>query len=369
MTRRLTWITALALVAACGGAGDTAPDPGEGTDPPETTAAGEAETIADFLGGGAGDDPEAAEADFRDQEARIQESIRQCMAEQGFEYQPVMPPEGSFQVFNPADEEERVREQGFGITTWFGNEDQFGGDTEFVDPNQEMLEEMSDSERDAWYAALHGTPEEQEEGMTTETDPETGDTFQVSEGFGAGCQGEAYEAEYGDQGDTQELWEELQPAFEELNQRVEADPRIVEANQEWSSCMADRGYEYENRQDMYETVFEDFQSRLDEITGPGGGFVDPFEGWSQEEIDAFFEERTQEEIDAFFQEAEQKRREDIDMEAVSALQQEEIDLAVADFECGEDINDLYQEVREDYEGDFIEENRETLEQIREAQGG
>jgi hypothetical protein len=143
----------------------------------------------------------------------------------------------------------------------------------------------------------------------------------------------------------------------------------VELDEEWSACMAEAGYEYESMSQMQETIYQDFQTRFDEIVGPNGGYADPFEGWSQEEIDAFFEEKTQEEIDAFFAEAEEASQENVDMEALAALQQEEIDLAVADFECRGDYYEVYQEVSEDYEAEFVEQHREILEQIREAQGG
>lgn len=239
---------------------------------------------------------------------------------------------------------------------------------EWVDPNQEMLDAMSESEQIAWSEALYGTEEEQMEDTVTEVDPETGEEYQVSYGYGAGCSGEAYEAEYGDQQASQELWTELQPEMDAMYERVQADPRIVELDQEWSACMAERGYEYESMNQMQEVVYQDFQTRFDEIVGPGGGYADPFVGWTQEEIDAFFEEKTQEEIDAFFAEAEQQSRENVDMEALAALQQEEIDLAVADYECRGDYWEVYQEVTEDYEAEFIEANREVLEQIREAEG-
>ena len=49
-----------------------------------------------------------------------------------------------------------------------------------------------------------------------------------------------------------------------------------------------------------------------------------------------------------------------------ALQQEEIDLAVTDVECAEGWDDTYREVSQEYEADFITENRGILEQIREA---
>jgi hypothetical protein len=355
------------LVAACGGGGGGA----EPTTTEEEQSTGE-ETLADFFGW-SDEDPEAAEAEYREQESRIQESIRLCMAEAGFEYQPMLPPEGSFGFADEEfDEGEWVRTQGFGITTWYGNEDAVMEPEraeEWVDPNQEMLEAMSESESQAWYEALYGTEEEQTEDMVTEVDPETGEEYQVSYGYGAGCQGEAYEAEYGEQQATDDLWTELNPEMEAMYERVQADPRIVELDEEWSACMAEAGYEYESMSRMQETIYQDFQTRFDEIVGPNGGFADPFEGWSQEEIDAFFEEKAQEEIDAFFAEAEQASQENVDMEALAALQQEEIDLAVADFECRGDYYEVYQEVSEDYEAEFVEQNRELLEQIREAQGG
>lgn len=374
MRRLLTIAAAVTLLTACGTGGGTSGDGDDGAAEGDTSTtsaeqdSGGEETLADFFGYGS-DDPEEAQARFRDEEARRQELIRACMAEEGFDYTPVMPPDSSFQAFGPGDEEEMARTQGFGITTWYGNEEQFEQDMEWEDPNQEMIESMSDSERDAYYEALHGTEEEQMEGSTTETDPETGEEMTVIEGFGAGCEGEASEEVYGDQSETQELWEELQPEMEALNERIEADPRMVEYNEEWSACMAEAGFEYESRQQMFESIFEEFQQRLDEIVGQGGGGQDPFAGWSQEEIEEFMEENTQEEIEEFVEEAREEAQENIDQEALAELQQEEIDLAVANYECGGDFNEVYQEVSAEYEVDFIDDNREILEQIREAQGG
>ena len=378
--RGLTRLTAVGVgilsLAACGGGGAGTPDgsvaPGEttGESTMETIAdpADGAETMSEFFGYDE-EDPEAAQADYRDQESRIQEAIRRCMAEQGFDYVPVVPPESAFQVWDETDEEERVRTQGFGITTWYGNEEQFNEGEEWIDPNQERIEAMSESEQQAWSDALYGTAEEQEEDMQTEVDSETGETIHYSTGFGAGCSGEAYEVEYGEQEDTQSLWEEIQPAMDAMYQQVEADPRVVEANEAYSACMAAAGYELTTRNEIWDIASNDFQVRFDEIVGPNGGYPDPFEGWTEDEINAFFEEKTQEEIDAFFEESQSSAKADIDEEALAALQQEEIDMAVADWECGTGINDIYMEVSEDYEADFVAANRDILEQIRDAQGG
>jgi hypothetical protein len=371
MRRWLTLIVLLLVVAACGGGGAADPE-ATGTDEEATEGSSpEGESMAEFFGYSE-EDPEAQEVEYREQEARIQESIRQCMAEAGFEYQPVMPPEGSFMVGEEWDEEEYVRTQGFGISTWYGNEevtDTTMVEEEWIDPNQEMLEAMSESEATAWNEALYGTPEQQEAEMVTEVDPETGEEYQMMTGYGPGCNGEAYEAEYGSMEDSNALWEDLQPEMDAMYQQVQADPRIVELDQEWSACIAERGFEYESMTAMQESVYTDFQTRFDEIVGPNGGYADPFEGMTQEEIDAFFVEKTQEEIDAFFAAAQEESEQNVDMEALAALQQEEIDLAVADYECRGDYWEVYQEVSEEYEAEFIAENRAALEEIRAAEQG
>lgn len=368
MRRILVIVAASILLAACGQGGGTSAEDGSDTDDQtETTTGGGEESFADFFGYGS-EDPQEAQAQYMDEEARRQELIRTCMADEGFDYTPVVPPDDSFQAWDPGDEEEFAKTQGFGITTWYGNEDAFDRGVEWEDPNQEMVEAMSESERQAYYDALYGTEQEQMEGTTTETDPETGEEYYVSEGFGAGCEGEASEDIWGDQSASQDLWEEIGPAMQAMYERVEADPRIQALDEEWAACMAEAGYDYEGRNQMYETVYDDFQQRFDAIVGPNGGYVDPFEGWTEEEVNAFFEEKTQDEIDAFFEDAQQQTREDIDQEALAALQQEERDVAVANLECAAGYDEKYQEISAEFETEFIAANREILEQIREVEG-
>lgn len=367
MRRVLAIIAASMLLAACGqGGGTSTEDSTDSEDQTEATAGGGEDSLADFFGY-ASQDPQEAQAQYMDEEARRQELIRACMAGEGFDYTPVVPPDESFQAWDPGDEEEFAKTQGFGITTWYGNEDAFDRGIEWEDPNQEMVEAMSETEQTAYYEALYGTEEEQMEGSTTEIDPETGEEYITSEGFGFGCEGEASTEIWGDQAQTSDLWEEIGPEMDALYERIQADPRIVELDEQWAACMADAGYEYESLNQMYETVYEDFQQRFDAIVGPDGGYVDPFEGWTEEEINAFFEEKTQDEIDAFFEESQQQTRDDIDQEALATLQQEERDVAVANLECSADYNEQYQEISAEFEADFIAENREVLEQIRQAE--
>ena len=373
--RRFVLLLALVL-AACGGTsnGDTtdpsvadaaatvetvdeapteAPTEGSGTEPDED----EPETLGDYLGYDL-NDPEGSAARAMEDERRVQEVIARCMAQEGFEYVPAVRPSTSSQF--AFDQEEYAREQGFGITTGFGREESFLVEEEdgWEDPNRAIVESLSDSESEAYYEVLHGVSDESAFGG--EIDPETGEAVFPDDPFGSGCQGQAYEEVYGAR---MELWEKLGPELEEMWQRVQADPRFKEADRGWVVCMADRGYSYDGIDSLYEDVYEDFGSRLQEITGGADPFADPFEGWTEEEIDAFFEERSHEEIDDFFAQAGREEMEEVDQDALAALQQEEIDLAVAAFECQEPMMDAFEELQREYEGRFIRENRDVLDQL------
>ena len=370
---RLALVLALVL-AACGGTpdGDTT-DPsevgsagtGEVVDEAPTEAAGETtetepdegepETLAGYLGYDFSD-PEASAARAMEDGRRVEELIARCMAQEGFEYIPAVRPVTSSQV--TFDQEEFAREQGFGITTWYGQEGTFREpDDDWEDPNRAIVESLTESERAAYLEVLQGTFGEV---GSSEIDPETGEPVFPDDPFGEGCQGQAYAEVYGVQ---MEIFEKLGPELEELWQRVQADPRFKEDQRQWVVCMADRGYSYDSIDQFYAEVFEDFQRRLDEIVGEDGGFADPFDGWTEEEIDAFFEERSEDEIDDFFAQAGRQGRDEIDQDALAALQQEEIDLAVAAFECQEPMMDSFEELQREYEGRFIRENRDVLEEI------
>ena len=305
---------------------------------------GQPETLAGYLGFDL-DDPDARAAQANEMERRVQESIARCMAQEGFEYIPAVDP-GSAAVFIPAasfEEEEYVREQGFGITTWYGREQtNRAPDDGWVDPNNDIVEAMSESESNAYYEALYGYSTELPEGADE-----------------SGCQGQAYEEVYGR---MERMFEELGPMLDELYQRFLADPRYQKATGEWSGCMSNRGYTYESQEEMFDDVYTDFGSRLDEIIGSS----DPFEGWTQEQRETFYEENSDEEIEDFFEQSRAEARAAVDQEELAALQQEEIDLAVADFECSESFQKTVSELQQEYEAEFIGKNRGLLDQLRDA---
>ena len=320
---------------------------GSTTESTDVGAVDEPETFAELLGYDL-DDPDAAKARAAADRRRFEEMIARCMAEQGFEYVPAIRPARASGV--AFDEEEFARERGFGITTWFGQEDSSRSDEdEWVDPNEAIIAAMSESEQDAYRDARYGSFDEQG------VDPDTGEP--IFDDTGGGCHDLAIDEVYGFQNEARET---LGPALDEVFQRVLADPRFQEAERAWSVCMADRGYIYAGVMQMYEDIYEDFEQRLEEITGPDGGFViNPFKGLTEDETEALSED----EMDDLFEQAEAEALANIDQEALAALQQEERDLATADYECRQDLTEMTEELQREYEGRFIRENPDLLDEL------
>ncbi len=200
--RFLTSLVALALVmAGCGGGSDVETSPSDGAGSPTDSAddgdsgtdepGDEAETdgddgdetdettyeyespLGEFLGW---IDVDFDEEEFRAEElarmARVEELTAACMREQGFEYIPVDHSQFWYDEDEFAGEEqwgtsEWIRTYGFGVTTMRFSQEQVGPDLvgydphmyegpeeEFVDPNQDYRDSLSEPERQACDEAL-----------------------------------------------------------------------------------------------------------------------------------------------------------------------------------------------------------------------
>ena len=358
------------------GGGDDTPSPenGPGDDSDEP------ERLGDFLGIDLfGADPEEQRAYYARREQRVQELIAVCMVEEGFEYIPAVRPIPDV-AFEDFESEEFARERGFGITTSFGDDQAalFGGD-DWTDPNQAIVDALSDSARQAYYDTLYQPPEP----AGSETDPDTGEEVEIYEGgYGGGCSGQAYEEVYAFDS-LDEIYEQLD--VESMYERLEADPRVQAMSEEWSQCMGDRGYDYEDPEAMYESVYTDFQARLEEIVGSSGGFgfgfassgdsassggfADPFEGLSDEEIEELMADMSPEELDDLFATAQREASKNVDQAALAALQDEERALAVVNAECSANMQQQIGELIKEYESVLIHENRALLEQYRDDRAG
>lgn len=379
-------IAFLALAAAaCGGsAADDAPAESE-------------LFLNDYFDFSAGD-PEAAAARSLQLERRRQELVASCMAEAGFEYVPAVDPllgEVTYRDAAAEEEEEEVRRRGFGVSL---RDDRTPATSqpEWVDPNDAIWEGLSDSERWAYEEARWGAtmtvgtvgyveeevsgngqaPEggapsaggasiEVVEPAVAEEEVAAAEEEEPDDSWGGGCEGDSNREIYAD---SDRLFLELQPGLEEMMQRVTADRRVVEAEEGWTRCMSDRGYSYRDQDELYREGVADLDRRYRELVPVS----DPFPGWSPEERDRFWAESSDEEIEAHLAAADLQAKQAADQEALAALQREERDLAVANFQCSRERNEVWNAVRVEYETQFVRQNREALERMREsaaAQGG
>ena len=332
----------------------------QNVDATDATGSGDApQTLDEYLGVGIFTlDPQERAANHARQEQKVQELIAQCMAREGFEYIPVSPPVDDFD-FGTHGDVEQARELGFGVSTLFDRTEppSSDDDDDWVDPNEEIVESLSESERDAYNETLHGTVFWSGGAGFDGDRPAEVDGSDGSEGCSGQALAEVFAVE-----EQLELLEQLD--LESLAERIAADPRLAESYTDWSRCMAGRGYDYENPEALLDTVYGDLENRFAEIVGPAGGTVDPFQGMSREEIDEIFESLSPEELDDFFAQAEQAARAEIDREALAALQAEERALAVANAECSKGLYEQLDELYEEYEAALIDDNRALLEQFR-----
>ena len=359
--RLATVATVVALLVAACGSGDGSSDGDGESSVAASSPLGEFLGQPDFL-----DDPEAAQAQFAEEERERQDVIAQCMQRQGFEYTPV--DYSQFDTFDEAFDDwgsdEWVAEWGFGITTQRFSQQQVGAnlkgwddsqfseaEAEFVDPNQDYVESLSDAERDAYYEALYGGDDAFpafDESLSDEEIEEQMDGFEFEP---QGCEGEAYSSDT-----TNEFYIEFEDELEDMYERMQADPRIEERNAEIASCVADKGHDYTTMDDVYERFEEDLQAMDPFMNG-----FEPDFGVTEEEM----AEMSDDELEELFSEApDMPELSDEDKAKLGELQSEEIELAVAVNECGGGFDNEFEmmaDIRAEYEQEFLDTYAEQLE--------
>ncbi|WP_250443215.1 hypothetical protein [Actinotalea sp. C106] len=278
---------------------------------------------------------------------RAEEIAAECMAEQGFEYIPQDTSGGASYSSEDLDVEwgsaEFAEQYGYGITTdpWGTGEEEPVAEEEWVDPNAEYVEAMSQSEQDAYYAALYGTDPGPAEGEEEEWEYD----WEL-----AGCQGLAQHEVYegGDTADS-EKFAALEDEMTRMWEATEADPRLSEASAEWASCMADAGYPgLAAVGDAEEAFYEELNAIQEEAYGQDLGEDATAEEW--------------EALDAAAREAQ------------SELTPREIETAVADVECRDEVGytEVQTEVNHEHQQEFVDAHKADLdayvEHVRESMG-
>jgi hypothetical protein len=258
-----------------------------------------------------------SESGVVERQTRVEGEIQACMKAQGFDYVPVDPlAQRAAQTGKARMTDEEFLEQfGYGISTLFGRAQAQ------ADPNDRIRKSLSPADRAAYDRTLWG----ESPGLTFS---EAIDSDAASE-LG-GCTKQATEKVFGGAA----VLAKIQGKFDELEQRITQDQRMVRAVEKWSKCMADQGYRY----DEPEEIDTDMIKRFKAIIGAGvqpGATAPPTRGTTY------------------------------DRAALAALQREEVKIANADLACEKrHITPVELEVRPQYEAAFRKQNRQLLDQVR-----
>ncbi|QIM18835.1 hypothetical protein G7066_09965 [Leucobacter coleopterorum] len=205
------------------------------------------------------------------QQVKIEELVADCMAKEAFEYIPNTENGGTV-VFSDDEDSDMpdpnsmkfAETYGYGFVTSPYEEEATGGDgneKEYVDPNQEYLDSLSDSERAAYDETLWGTPTE----MTGEGDED--ETIQEYDWKSAGCygaaqhevQGEAMEA--AEDPEFKDLFDKMQNVWTDVygdGENASPNEDVAKINREWSECIVNAGYDFANPDEAWTAMMEDW---------------------------------------------------------------------------------------------------------------
>lgn len=208
----------IGLVVACATAGCAA------TDTPDPADAGRG-PLEEYLGYyGFATTPEELLA----QVVWQQEHIAACMAKEGFEFTPQVPPLDAIE-YEGLDPTEPGFAEEYGYGFWLGPREGVGGGFTYlteVDVNLQRRDAMSDVEREAYDTALQGHVVEEDASGTV-----------VREG---GCLDRLYDPAGPDAAYLAGVRDEARAFLEAMPD----DARFDDLNAAWAACMAEAGYAY-----------------------------------------------------------------------------------------------------------------------------
>jgi hypothetical protein len=268
--------------------------------------------------------PEEQEEKFAEQQRQTEELVAQCMQEEGFEYTPATDTgaymsSGEDTEWKP-DDREWVAQYGYGaVKSPFSEE--MPSEEEFVDPNADYVASLSESEQMAFYEALHG-PQPDEEEMSEGGEMEYDWTQ-------AGCMGAAQHEVAGEDPSQSEEFKPLFEAINELYTDTASWPGTAELDAEWATCMEDAGH---------------------------GGHASPMEAQN-----SIYDElnKVHENVDMS---EEPSAPIEPDQAAMDAIAEREVELALADLDCREEIDyrDRHAEITREVEQQFIDDHKAEL---------
>ena len=275
---------------------------------------------------------------FDKQQAEVEDLIAECMTKEGFEYKPNTPNGGG--VVNLGEEEDGpewgsvkfAETYGYGIIDWPGMDDMQDQEDqgEYIDPNQDYLDKLTESERQAYYETLNGPQPTEEE--LAEMDPEEGMEYDWKT---AGCYGAA---QHEVQGDAEGAYEdpEFKALFEQMDEMYaetygngdggSANEDMVKLDRKWAECMTAAGYDFPSPQEAQNALYEEWNEAQSAGSSSTGESKEPSK------------------------------------EVQKKFQATEIKTAVADAKCQEKINyrDEQLKVSNEIEQKFVDEHKAEL---------
>jgi hypothetical protein len=262
-----------------------------------------------------------SESGVVERQTRVEGVIQACMRAQGFEYVPVDPLAQRAALTGKArmTDEEFLQQFGYGISTMFGR----GGNES--DPNERIRKSLGAADRAAYDRTLWG----ENPGLTFAEAIDNDAATDLG-----GCTKKATETVFGGAA----VLASVQGKFDELEERITQDQRMVRAVERWSRCMADRGYQYDEPEEIDTDLIKRFKGILGAGIQPGAT-------------------------------APTTRGASHDRAALAGLQREEVKVANADLACEKrHITPVEVEVRPQYEETFRTQNRRLLDQVRPVGG-
>ena len=196
---------------------------------------------------------------------------------------------------------------------------------EFVDPNADYVASLSETEMAAYYETLHGPGPTEEEMAAMEEGGSYDYNWETSGCYGA--------AQHEVQGTGTQAYDDpkYKALFEKMNStytKAMEDPKMKALDRAWLDCMADAGYsDFKTKQDGF-TLISDEQNKI----------------YESQELD------------------EQGAPIGDTSEAMAALKEKEIDVALADFKCSEKTNYNQEAMKVQFalETAFVEDNKSEL---------
>lgn len=270
----------------------------------------ELQTIDEFMGW-AEVDEDASQA-FIDLRHRIEGMLVECMADQGLEYAPRQADPGARPLLGEGlSDREFMLRYGYGVFTGMLDEARWNSEypPDEIGADPDSLWGAFTDDVESYMIVLEECNDQVEEELGR---PEPG----LREGLRASIE---------------EAWAPLEPELEEMQRSIEDDSRFGEAQRGWSACMDEQGYGFRSDED----IGNHLMNKVGEFEEEANLGTLVLTATFERDIQPFIEE--------------------------------ELAIAAADLACRAELDEVREELQCEYEGLFIDEHRDRLEEIRELE--